>query len=345
MIRSLQTWRGVGALMIFAHHFGFHGSVVAAMGDAAVCFFMMLSGYVLGAAFLPRLEAGEALPSTRSFMLRRLARIYPLYLAGLLAALLLKGFGEPPVAMLLDLLMMQSWVPDPAIHFSGNGPAWFVSDLMVCYLLFLPMVWLLHSSPRRFVRAGMLYLALYFTVVFLTPPARVNDIIYIQPLMELAPFAIGVWLRRATTGMPPLRGGWALTVAIALWVGCMAVYDDIDPRFASGCMWWVPSGLLIAVLTATEAGGGMAARVAGCRAGVVAGNASFAFYILHGPWITASRILLRKADISVPLGVEFVVSGVLLGVMAIAVHRLAEVPLSRWLDRMVTAWSRSGTHR
>ena len=70
MIKSLQSLRGVAAIMIVAHHFGFNSGMVDSFGDCAVAIFMMLSGFVLTLGYHERVAAGYHIPF-RNFMLKR----------------------------------------------------------------------------------------------------------------------------------------------------------------------------------------------------------------------------------------------------------------------------------
>lgn len=44
------------------------------------------------------------------------------------------------LAVLADVLLLQSWYPANAVTFYLNGPAWFLSDIMFCYAVFVPFI-------------------------------------------------------------------------------------------------------------------------------------------------------------------------------------------------------------
>ena len=189
MIRNLQSLRGICAMIIIAHHFGF--AFLEAGGVWSVAVFGMLSGLVLSIAFSERAKTGQ-LPRFREFMKKRLVRIYPLYFLGFLWSLFLLKFEVPVSTILANLLMVQSWIPDRSVYFAINAPAWFVSGLMLRYILFLPATDIFHRRPKLFnIIVAALALG-YFACALTVPDKLVNSLVYIFPPMQLIIFALGM---------------------------------------------------------------------------------------------------------------------------------------------------------
>ena len=100
-------------------------------GYLAVDFFFMLSGFVLAFGYQRRLDGGW---STKDFLATRLARLYPLYLLGLMLGFVV-SVADPAMQMgvhgwesaVLNLFMLPAWVsrhPGPLHAFPYNIPAW-----------------------------------------------------------------------------------------------------------------------------------------------------------------------------------------------------------------------------
>lgn len=140
----LDGMRGLAALFVALHHFALTwGEHRTAFGTAplAVDFFFCLSGFVLAHAYQERLRSGM---SFAHFMLRRVVRLYPMYLIG--AALGLAGLvglfireltdfsaGSIVRATVLHVLYVPylnqytEWLFDAAVAdtlFPLNNPAW-----------------------------------------------------------------------------------------------------------------------------------------------------------------------------------------------------------------------------
>lgn len=134
---TLDGLRGVAAASVLCYHTNvFRGSAaIAPHGYLAVDFFFMLSGFVVASAYQEKLEAGL---TVADFVTRRVIRLYPVALAGILlgALRLVSQYAISPtdsepaqwiaLALLLNVLIL------PVVsqtHFRGelfptDGPVW-----------------------------------------------------------------------------------------------------------------------------------------------------------------------------------------------------------------------------
>lgn len=159
-IRSLTGLRGIAALLIAIYHFGAARIPSPAFprfdltgAYLAVDAFFMLSGFVLAYNYNGKFAARFSTYSYFDFLIRRVARIYPAYLAFLLLYLLkmvVNISGDNPFRLyepwdfIGNILMINGWGISmrPII-----GPSWSVSAEMACYFIFPFMLYLM-SSPR-----------------------------------------------------------------------------------------------------------------------------------------------------------------------------------------------------
>ena len=336
MITNLQTLRGVAAIMIFAHHFGFTSSVTDSFGDCAVAVFMMLSGFVLTLAFS---SPGKPAPNLSRFMTKRLTRIYPLYLIGQLATFALLKFDIGPAKAVADILMLQSWIPTPDYYFSGNSPSWFVSDLMLCYLVFLPLDKLLTSGGKTAFLFIAAILTSYFLCVRFIPDNLVHPIIYIFPPMQLPVFIIGMLAAKIFNKIPrptlrAVRADIPILAAVSLFAILIYYYPDVSTRLSLSSYWWPATFILILLLSLYDKTKCVTTTVLHTPVLVRLGDISYAFYILHLPFLYVWQRLFRHFGYELPTGIDFIVSVSLLAVICVAVHRLVEVPATKYLDRL-----------
>lgn len=145
-IRALTGFRGIAALVVACYHFargfGENSFFVVSSGYIAVDAFFVLSGYVLAynyaETFSDRFDGNDY----RDFLIKRICRIYPAYLAILVLATVkvsanLGGGGSPMVLSAWDafcnILMLTGW----GLHATPIiGVSWSVSAELFCYLLF-----------------------------------------------------------------------------------------------------------------------------------------------------------------------------------------------------------------
>jgi peptidoglycan/LPS O-acetylase OafA/YrhL len=147
-IRAMTGVRGVAAAVLVAYHFGdvqlYGGGTLAyyriAHGYLLVDMFFMLSGYVIALTYKDAFDSGGA-KNYATFMLKRVARLYPAYLvigAFYLAKIAAGLNGQDTLAMFSpydivgNLLMMNGWgfYIKPVI-----GVSWAASTEMGSYLL------------------------------------------------------------------------------------------------------------------------------------------------------------------------------------------------------------------
>ena len=140
---TLDALRGLGAVVVLQVHLArFFGIPGLPHGPMAVDFFSMLSGFVLSFAYQPKLDKGWSLGA---FCKTRIIRVYPVYLAGLLAGLsffLLRshlGQGDVapaslPVLLVLGLLVL------PATSLALGGPPGLFPFTVPAWSLFAELV-------------------------------------------------------------------------------------------------------------------------------------------------------------------------------------------------------------
>jgi peptidoglycan/LPS O-acetylase OafA/YrhL len=149
-IPGLDALRGLAALLVLAFHA--RGLTlpreVLGHGYLAVDLFFVISGFVLARACDTGLAAGEG----GAFMRKRLKRLYPMALLGLLlGAVIWLASGKDPSSTLLLLVLGLAFVPFTAGRdvFPLNGPQWSLMWELVANLVYaLVAPWL---TTRRLV--------------------------------------------------------------------------------------------------------------------------------------------------------------------------------------------------
>lgn len=287
-------------------------------GYIGVSFFFVLSGFVLGWNYLERFAAGDI--TRGEFWRARFARVYPVYLVGLIVSapyFLLGVMREQPThaaaaaqlgrSAALALSLTQAWIPQYATVW--NLPSWSLSVEAFFYALFPLLVLGVIALPTRRVgravtiawAAAMLAPLAY---VLLRPDGAVypqydvSDHFWVnalrfEPLFHLWQFVIGLlgakWLLDRRARQVPARRRdvtWPLLgiAAVSLALLMFAAYP-LYPFLHDGLL--APLFLWSILLLAT--GDGVLVRLLSRRELVVLGEASYALYLLHVPvsiWLT-----------------------------------------------------------
>lgn len=352
-IDALTGLRIIAATAVFCSHVGAPTfapgrlQTLMAAGYNGVTLFFVLSGFVLAWNYTDRLArpTGRAL---WSFAVARLARIYPLYLFALVFAAAPILVSVIPSDFGLHVLALQTWHPSMLVANSYNGPGWSIGVEFFLYACF-PLV-VLAFRPVMDRRAALLAIGAVAVVVAgglawwfvatgraatipMTDGGSAHRWLYRSPLTRLGDFVLGItaaWLIR--TGGPSPRLGAAAQI---LGTGSIVVLMS-DPRLLWSTWSWdvaymVPVFLLLWGLAAAPRT--WFARVLGSRPMVAAGEASFAFYLLHVPLLGLLHI--EGPDTWASWAFTTGLLYVMILLVAVGAHVAIERPAQRFIRRVL----------
>ena len=319
------------------------GAILAAMpwlsqGHLAVDFFFVLSGFVLAHAYAAAWEGGTF--RYGRFLRRRVARIYPLHLATLLAfvavvaAARLAGAqvdvnGYDFASVPSHLLLVHAWGVEQWMTF--NGPSWSISAEWLAYLLFPVAAWAVWKPRPPVAAAAAVGWFLGCDWLFSSPGHPMTSrAVDFGALRIIAEFPLGVALWRV------LR--WQADGGRPRWSGAAALWGGAAGSLVSASLAWPPAvtvlGLAAVVYgtAAVEQAGGL--RWLQNRWLVYGGEISYSVYMTHA----LIQVFLEKAARSGRLGDVAVATDTLMlvgvPVTLLASHlayRLIEVPGRRWV--------------
>ena len=232
MIGTLQSLRFIFVMMIFMSHFDYRDiRGFDAGGDCGVAFFFILSGFVCSLGYGQRIHEGVF--RYGDFLWKRLKKLYPLHLLCLLFFLLVSQ-TTLDLKVLVNALLLQSWVPDPDWYFSCNKVSWFLSSLLFCYVAF-PFVY------RHLSRYLTLAVLLAYTAVFwLIPYEQVNAVLYVFPLVRFVDFYLGMllyWFYKRKPGMN--ANSWMEVLLMVLLFLTLTVYPFMDAKLCNAPLFWL----------------------------------------------------------------------------------------------------------
>ena len=355
---SLTGMRFLAALLVFFYHSSLPRPSVRLIADngvwkayylaasqaggLGVTFFFVLSGFVLTWSA----RHGD---TARAFWRRRYVKIVPNYvLTWALAMVLFAAAITPGWMAVLNLAMLQSWLPNLQLSFSVDTPSWSLGVEAVFYALF-PLLLLgvrrIRESQLKYWFVGTLLgiaatAALSYALVPSPTPmdlpylhgAVSNEqywFAYVFPVPRILDFALGILLARlVTTGRWRNIGvGWSCLLLAGSYLAAL----EVPYLYGQIAVCILPAAVLIAAAALSDSTGRR--TVFSHRTMVWLGEISFAFYLVHWVVLASVRKWLGTQLFSTPAAV-----GLILGQIALAVL-LAWVVYTFFENPIVRRWS------
>lgn len=340
----LDFYRFVAALGVFIFHLKTIDQGISPAWNGSfglfVDMFFILSGFVISYSYP---SDAQGVRAYSRFMIRRIARIYPLHLLSLLIFVLLIGVGlehtarSTPLDFLYNLALVQAWgVSD---HLSFNSPSWSISAEFFCYLIF-PLLMLLARKVKPVVLAAIVA-ALYLVLAHGHLPiwqerSQMYGANYDYGMLRALPsFLNGILLAILFRLSSPYRDKRVLFAGIAIFAVSVLVLNvfakpDLAILLFSGAI------LLTAV------GESAFAKIPGARLLGRLGNTSYAIYMLHDAVLIGAFKPLWTASGLRPdqFGLFALACCVVLTIIADRTYAYFENPTRRLINRWADAGSK-----
>jgi peptidoglycan/LPS O-acetylase OafA/YrhL len=342
-LRALTGARGIAAWLVVLFHLRFMMTGIGGArgpmqwGYLAVDFFFVLSGFVIWMTYAERIREG-GFAAVPDFLKRRVARVWPLHLfmlgAALVFALAIATLGHPdwqqypPSELPLHILLLQNWGFTDAL--TWNVPAWSISCELAAYLLF-PLL-ALAVDWRKLPTAALLAAGLAFAGFVYAVFAFVGDTVLGQSILTigvfrcLGEFALGtvvcaLWIRWRDRPWTPALVATALGTAllVAHATGLIPQIAALPPVFAA----------LVLVLALTSGMRGNPFELAPIH---YLGEISYATYLGHWMlWMGFKLAFVHGHDMGWPLFALFVAMTLAASVL---LYHFVERPAQRWINRI-----------
>lgn len=249
MIKELVPLRFVLILMIFFHH----AANFAGGGYAGVAYFFVLSGFCMMLGYRDKVMGSDF--SYVGYLKKRVMKILPLHWITLLVTLGIMLVRRGTIGnvrnLLVNVVLLQSWIPDGSVYFSYNAVSWYLSTALFAIIVFpILVIFLEQQTTRDKFIFGLLILVVYLLVAFRMPNADRHAMLYIHPLSRLLDFIVGMYMAYFYFEIKKYERirSWALEHGVLLdigfFVGMMAlmgiaIFTPDKVRTVAG-VYWLP---------------------------------------------------------------------------------------------------------
>ncbi len=211
-IDSLQVVRALAFIMIFADHTMI--PVLEPGGWWGVSVFFVLSGFLMTYSYFDsdRIKQCDPLFDLK-FGIGKIKRIYPLHILTMIYTipwLVISHAGFQGMekithmakTILVNSLLLQSWIPMGAIYYSLNAVSWYLSVSLFLYIVFPIIIMIIRKYKKRSTAVYVVILtmliqtALAYLVYLKQDPSVTVDrfnwwFTYVFPLSRLEEFVMG----------------------------------------------------------------------------------------------------------------------------------------------------------
>jgi peptidoglycan/LPS O-acetylase OafA/YrhL len=343
-IKPLTGIRGIAALYVVVYHLNGFGAPASMRigglmrplvdhGYLAVDLFFVLSGYVMALSYGEMVRVWDGRSYVR-FLIRRIARVYPLYILITLSAAVLIAIGvshEPMpdlgIEVFWNALMVQGW----GFGHSLDAPAWSVSTEWAAYLLFPLLATATLFGPRHSAVAAAAISCVTVTILAIFPFGSEGPLDIWGPGTAVArcvaEFSLGLISFRLSHH-PRVRA-WASHPASAGSLTAAIVLLLMIPRSDLAV-----AALLPPFILTLGVGRGPVQAVLASRPAVLAGELSYAIYLMHARFVRFRDVL--EARLAPLLGslapvITVVVVYAALLLTAWLAYRYIEKPARGWV--------------
>jgi peptidoglycan/LPS O-acetylase OafA/YrhL len=353
-ILPLTGLRFVAAFVVFLFHMNMRWPLglppmfnnVLGQGAIGMSLFFMLSGFVLSYRY------GSGDYSVKSYLVSRVARIYPVYLVAAVVTLPWLGIAlshqhrealwhNIAQAVLLigsNVLLLQAWFT-PMFSLWNNGGSWSISVEAFCYVclpLLLPLLMRCSKQhvPKVLLGAWLLALLPGLVATAFTHPA--NGAFYSLPIFRLPEFVMGMCLYQLVSTLPKwLLKPWVLPTVLAVFVAYLAMVGPSMVLYVGHS--WLALPVIALSIATMVAGKGPLVNALASKPMVWLGKISYSFYsfqVLVILWLISNHGgVVKVAPVLANNGLLALTALVTLVLLSAIGYYGIEVPAGRWVKR------------
>lgn len=293
MINPLTSFRFIAAVSVFLIHAGYFKE-----GYIGVTFFFILSGFILTYNYYDKF-VDLSYNRLKNFYKSRISRIYPVHLLTLFVSIPFVGFyvflkhsdtvGAAIQKGVLNIFLLQSYVPSSAYYFSYNTVSWSLSAEMFFYTLLPFILTLLHKvkleTKSLLLLATLLYVLFLITVFKLQNYSFSEWLFYIFPVFRLFDFVVGISLALIFIKNKKIleeKSKERFSFLELLSLLCLAIaigFKNYVPQAFRWDVYYLPFMSMIIFIFSNQKG--VISKLLSNKKIIYLGEISFSFYMIH----------------------------------------------------------------
>lgn len=291
-------------------------------GYFGVTFFFVLSGFVLCYNYYKKINKVTSNNIT-SFAKKRLAHIYPTHVITFIISLplLYKDILKYPLKnaakAVINIMLLQSFIPKQSVYFSFNAVSWNLSSLMLFYILFPVILNIIKKSTKNGnSKLAVTYIAILMIVEFIFVTIfkfslYSHWLFYISPFFRLLDCTIGmllaiIYLQNKECKINLYVINILESISLLALIVALINFKYINQVYRYG-IYYMPFLCFIIYIYAFQKG--FISKVLKKKIFIYLGSISYSFYMIHQLVLryVGHFSILKKYPISIAL-VSFFIS-------------------------------------
>ena len=304
-IESMQVLRALAFIGVVLSHCGFNDST----GAWGVSIFIVMSGFLsvynhFDDYTLTKISVKENM----SFSINKILKLYLLHILMTMVAVLqiiiswIRGLsdltGELFAKLILNVFLLQSWIPNNQWYCSLNSVAWFLSTCGFLYFIFPYILKSLQLCEKRAeaIYASIFVFFLQVVVAWMSSKVTIGDIsdnferwiTYILPLYRMGDFIIGcnlgyLFLTKKAKNFGKIQTTIAESIFIFLVMITNYIYAN---KISVGSEQWIRYNILflpttIGIVYLFALNNGIFSKLLTNRVSIYVGNRSGYAFLIH----------------------------------------------------------------
>ncbi|GEN68916.1 acyltransferase family protein [Chryseobacterium rhizosphaerae] len=296
--------------------------------NVGVSYFFILSGFIMIVAYHKKDRINYF-----DYYKNRFARIYPLYVLGLLLYLITRYSGFSFYKAFLYLLGLQSWIPGEAMIL--NFPGWSISVEFLFYLIFPLLYNHFYSKGNKSVWVitviiwviTQVFCSLYAgSLYYEGPHTESHELLYYFPLMHINEFLVGNLAGLFFVKNHKQKNYDVPVIVIFLLILLALIFVPLFYHNGLMALLFIPLIILI------SKNNGTLTRIFSLKPLEYLGEASYAVYITHIPVLYILREILEQYNLGIDT-IFWIYMGVLIITSALF-YQFIEKPLRDYLKKI-----------
>jgi len=296
--------------------------------NVGVSYFFILSGFIMIVAYHKKDRINYF-----DYYKNRFARIYPLYVLGLLLYLITRYSGFSFYKAFLYLLGLQSWIPGEAMIL--NFPGWSISVEFLFYLIFPLLYNHFYSKGNKSVwvitaiiwMVTQVFCSLYAgSLYYEGPHTESHELLYYFPLMHINEFLVGNLAGLFFVKNHKQKNYDVPVIVIFLLILLALIFVPLFYHNGLMALLFIPLIILI------SKNNGTLTRIFSLKPLEYLGEASYAVYITHIPVLYILREILEQYNLGIDT-IFWMYMGVLMITSALF-YQFIEKPLRDYIKKI-----------